>query len=209
MINHDLIMANSVDYSERFGIDLQNDPFQWFLLAVLFGARISESIALKTYTLFRSYGITTPEAIGSAGFDRLVSILDAGGYARYDFRTAVKLHNMAGNIMEAGGLNAIHAASSGPADLVERLKALSNGIGDVTAGIFLREMVGVWEKASPYPSPLVRSAAERLGIDPVEACRTYGVSYARMESFLSKVGRECIRSGKKNGFCEVVLNEMG
>lgn len=204
MINRELILANSVLYSERFGFDLKRDPFPWFLLSVLFGARIAESIALRTFYLFKSEGLVSPESIIDAGFDRLVSLLDSGGYARYDFRTATKLEEMARNIIASGGLNVIHENADDGGDLVERLKDLAKGIGDVTVGIFIREMVGIWDKAEPHPSDLVKKGAEYLGIDERKSHEKYGISYARMESFLLKVARQCVRARRLKGFCELL-----
>lgn len=209
MINRELIMANSVLYSERFGFDLAGDPFPWFLLSVLFGARITESIAVRTFFLFKSEGLTTPESITNAGFDRIVSILDSGGYTRYDFKTAAKLDELSKSIISRGGLTSIHEDVSGMGDLVAQLKGLAKGIGDVTVGIFLREMVGVWEKAEPYPSELVRKGAEYLGIDACKGHREFGVSYGRFESFLLKVARKCLRkkSSKNRGFCDLIKEQ--
>ncbi len=79
-------------FSEELGIDLtsrsEKEVFKWFLASLLFGARISSKIAAKTYKQFEKHGLTTPEAIQRAGWDRLVGVLDEGGYARYDFKTA-------------------------------------------------------------------------------------------------------------------------
>lgn len=203
MITKELIERNSVLYSEKFGLNLKKDPFPWFLLSVLFGARISESIALKTFYLFKRENIISPEEIIKAGFDGLVSILDSGGYTRYDFRTAAKLEEMSRNIVECGGLNQIHEDSENMEGLVAKLKSLAKGIGDVTVGIFMREMIEIWKKARPYPSPMVMKASDYLGIDPVGISEGLGVSYASVESFLVKVARECIRKKKeKNEFCE-------
>ena len=51
-------------------------------------------------------------------------------------------------------------------DLEKRIKSLAKGIGDVTAGIFLREMRGIWEKSDHLPSDLVVLAAHYRGIVP-------------------------------------------
>ncbi len=206
MINRELILANSVLYSERFGFDLKRDAFPWFLLSVLFGARISESIAIRTFIMFRSEGIMDPESIIEAGFDGLVSILDAGGYTRYDFRTAVKLEEMSRNILKANGLNEMHDAAEDFADIVKRLKALAKGIGDVTVGIFMREMVGVWPKAEPYPSTLAREGAKYIGVDIKSGHSQFNVDYGRFESFLVKVAKECVRkkASRNAGLCEVL-----
>ena len=81
-------------YSEDLGIDLSTPSgrFSGFVASILFGTRISEQIAAKTYQYFEAAGIIdTPDKIIEAGWDSLVEILDAGGYVRYDFSTATKL----------------------------------------------------------------------------------------------------------------------
>ena len=85
---------------------------------------------------------------------------------RYDFKTATKLLGINRDLLEcyAGDLNALHAAARDARDLEQRLKALGKGIGEVTAGIFLRELRGIWSKADPAPSALVLLAARHLGL---------------------------------------------
>lgn len=184
-----------VSYPEKFRIDLNADPFPWFLLAVLFGARITESIAVKTFYLFKIEGLLSPLAIIAKGWQGLVGVLDAGGYTRYDFKTATKLIEMSENVVSLGTLGEIHRNAADSEALISDLKALAKGIGDVTVGIFLREMVGIWDKARPYPSDLVRKTSVMLKIDPLSLSRELGVSYGMMESFLVRVGRRCFRSG--------------
>ena len=155
-------------YSKQLGIDLDaDDPaenFKWFLAALLFGARISERGAIRTWREFESAGLLTPKEIVDAGWDRLVQVLDRGGYARYDYKTATKLLDICGTLREryAGDLNALHAASSDEAQLEQRLRELGKGIGDVTVNIFLREMRGRWKAAAPLPSSRVIQAAKAL-----------------------------------------------
>jgi hypothetical protein len=100
------------------------------------------------------------------GWDSLVKILDEGGYARYDFKTADKLLQVMRNLMEkyGGSLTLLHDEASDADDLERKLKDLGKGIGDVTVGIFLRELRDVWEKADPNPTDLVVLAARDLGI---------------------------------------------
>jgi endonuclease III len=149
---------------------LQNPEqiFKWFLASVLFGARISEGIVIKTYREFEKEGILSPVRILNTGWDGLVEILDMGGYVRYDFKTATKLLDMSTALMDkyGGDLNALHSKASGPEDIDKRLKALAKGIGDVTINIFLREMRGIWRKTDPLPSDLVVTAAKHMGIIP-------------------------------------------
>ena len=157
-------------YSELLGINLSrardDDIFKWFLASVLFGAPINESSALKTYRCFEKYDVLTPKAILKTGWDGLVKILDEGGYARYDFKTADKLLRIMQNLTEkySGSLNLICEQVSDKTDLEKRLKALGKGVGSVTVSIFLRELRGIWSKADPKPTALVILAAENLRI---------------------------------------------
>ncbi|MGC9138377.1 MAG: hypothetical protein ACP5G5_05145, partial [Thermoplasmata archaeon] len=191
-----IIMENSISYAKKFGIDVSRDPFPWFLLSILFGARISEEIASRTFYLFKREGIISPEKILETGWDGLVVLLDSGGYTRYDFKTATKLISVSENIIREGGLKKIHDESVDPDEFVRRLKSISKGIGDVTIGIFMREMVDVWEKARPMPSYYARLAMENLSLD-VNSYRDLGIGYSIYEYFLHRVGKNCYR-----GRCE-------
>jgi endonuclease III len=162
-------------FSLALGIDLSSgNPeqiFKWFLASVLFGAKISETIVIKTYREFEKEGILSPALILNTGWDRLVEILDRGGYVRYDFKTATKLLDLSTALSDQYGedLNVPHSTASGPGDLEGRLKALAKGIGDVTVNIFLREMRGIWGKAEPLPSELVIMAAKHMHIIPARS----------------------------------------
>lgn len=159
-------------FSVELGIDLSSgrsrEIFKWFLASVLFGARISESIVKKTFREFKARGILSPYTVLDTGWDGLVEVLDSGGYVRYDFKTATKLLDLCRTLTEEhrGDLADIHAAATDPNDLEQRLKALANGIGDITVSIFLREMRGIWKKADPLPSDLAVMAAKDKGIVP-------------------------------------------
>jgi hypothetical protein len=83
-------------YSEELDIELKRgteaELFKWFLASVLFGARISETIAKNTYRTFQRYGLLTPEKILKAGWDFLVDpIMREGGYVRYDGKTSTQV----------------------------------------------------------------------------------------------------------------------
>ena len=152
-------------FSKALGIDLgsgdSHEVFKWLLAAILFGARISEILAVRTFHEFVRAGLTTPQQLLERGWEGLVAILDRGGYVRYDFKTASKLLEVAGHLMDVygGDLTALHSAAESPADLETRIQALGKGIGEVTVNIFLREMRGIWSKANPSPSELVLAAA--------------------------------------------------
>jgi endonuclease III len=153
-------------YSEELGIDLSeaSGRFKWFLASILFGARIGEQIAMNTYRCFEDAGIDTPEQITGAGWDRLVEILDSGGYVRYDFSTAQKLLDIAGALKEKyGSLEDLYNKASSTKDVEKRLMTFK-GIGPTTAQIFLRELRGKW-KVAPSISALAQRAAQSLDID--------------------------------------------
>ena len=159
-------------FSTELGIDLSSgrspEIFKWFLASVLFGARISDSIVKKTFHEFDTRAIVSPETILHTGWDGLVAVLDAGGYVRYDFKTATKLLDLCRSLIDNyhADLANLHAAAIDPKDLEQRLIFLAKGIGEVTVNIFLREMRGIWEKANPLPSDLVVMAAKERSIVP-------------------------------------------
>lgn len=205
-------------FSRELGIDLTgNDPaeiFKWFLAAKLFGARISTEIAVRTFREFERRGVVTPEHILATGWDGLVTILDAGGYVRYDFSTATRLLA----IMEAltrsygGNLNILHERARDSMDLERLLKGLGSGIGDVTVNIFLRELRTVWPKARPALSPLAQLAADHLGLvvpgeEPLVSLEhlwskhpVAGRDFCDLETALVRLGKEYCRNGR-HGAC--------
>lgn len=159
-------------YSKALGIDLESgrpdETFKWLLAAILFGARISETLAVRTWHELMRQGLTAPQRILDRGWDGLVAILDRGGYVRYDFKTASKLIEVANRLVEryGGDVTALHRAADDPADLERRIQSLAGGIGEVTANIFLREMRGIWNKADPSPSGLALAAAKSCRLLP-------------------------------------------
>jgi len=213
----ELIAAVGGRFSIALGIDLESRDTQeiskWFLAAILFGARIGESIAIRTYQEFARRGIITPQAVLSTGWDGLVEILDEGGYVRYDFKTATKLLEIADKLEREyhGDLNLLHDRAKDPQELEKRLLEFK-GIGPTTANIFLRELRGVWEKAKPLPSDLALLAAQNLGLieteDPAQALeelqqlfqraapRPSHFSFSDFESALVRLGKGWCRKMK-------------
>ena len=165
----DLVKRLGGRYASALGIDLASidagERFKWFLAAVLYGTRIPEALATRTWNEFSAHGVLTPERILETGWDGLVDILDAGGYVRYDYKTATKLLDLCAALMRdyGGSLDALHAAAADARDLENRLKALGKGIGGTTVAIFLRELRGIWPRAVPPLSPLALAAAAALG----------------------------------------------
>ncbi len=162
-------------YSTELGIDLSatdaREAFKWFLAAMLFAARISGNLAARTYQTFTQEDLVTPQKILERGWDGLVAVLDAGGYVRYDFKTATKLLNVCGSLVERyeGDFDRLQRNTTSPSELEERIKSLGKGIGEVTIGIFLRELRGKWVNAQPALSEPALEAAKTLGFVPAKS----------------------------------------
>ena len=204
------------NYSEILEVDLESgtekEIFKWFLAAILFGAPINETSVIKTFGCFRRYDVLTPGRILETGWDGLVKILDEGGYTRYDFKTSDKLLQVMRNLTSKykGSLIKLHEKSKNEKDLEERLKDLGKGIGDITVGIFLRELRGTREKANPPPTPLVVLAAKNLGIAKEEKPEaildelkdfwrenaTPNKSFIQFETALLRVGKDLCRKNR-------------
>lgn len=154
-------------YSEELGLDLSRpgDRFKWFLASILFAKRISADIAKKTYRQFEREGLTTQDRILEAGWDRLVQVLDSGGYVRYDFSTASNLLEIVEKLKEEyGDLEELHKQSKDSRGLERRLQQFK-GVGPVCTNIFLRELRGIWEKANPNPSKIALQVGRRVGVE--------------------------------------------
>ncbi len=167
----DATLSKLQSYSDELGLDLtkSEDRFKWFLASILFARRISAEIAKKTYRRFEEEEITTLERILKAGWDRLVEVLDSGGYVRYDFSTASNLLSIMGELKEKyGDLEGLYKESSSPMDLEKRLQEF-RGIGPVGVNIFLRELRGIWEKAKTKPSKIAIKTAQRIDLKDVES----------------------------------------
>jgi len=176
-------------YAEELGINLDTEEgrFKWFLASILFAKRISSEIAKKTYQEFEKSGIFDLESIIKAGWDRLVEVLDSGGYVRYDFSTASKLLEIAASLKEKyGSLDNLYAQSSDSRDLEKRLLEFK-GVGPTTVNIFLRELKGDWEKARPPLSPQAKEIAPRLGLSKEE------IELPNVESVLVRINLEFCR----------------
>jgi endonuclease III-like uncharacterized protein len=185
-------------YSQELGLDLkrEEDRFRWFLASILFARRISSQIAKKTYKEFESEGVVTPESIIEASWDKLVEILDSGGYVRYDFSTASNLLEIAAGLKEKyGSLEGLYAQAKSSKDLEKKLLEFK-GVGPTTVNIFLRELRGIWEKAKPQPSPLAREMASKIGLKEED------LELPGVESSLVRVSLEFCK-GKRCSTCPV------
>jgi endonuclease III len=176
-------------YSEELGIELargdDKDLFKWFLASILFGHRISETIARHTYEAFARYELLEPRRILAAGWDFLVNpIMREGGFVRYDEKTSRQILRVCSQLLAdyGGSLTRLHTQATDARDLEARLMSFY-GVGPVTTNIFLRELRPRWKKADPEPLPVVKRLARRLGIKlTAQNRKTFG--FARLEAGL-------------------------
>jgi len=192
-------------YSKLLGIDLESsrssEVFKWFLASILYGKPIRESSATKTYRSFEKRKILTPNKILKTGWDVLVSILDEGGYTRYDFSTATKLLDIAHGLMKtyAGDLNRLNDAAVDSRDLEARIMALGKGVGPTTTSIFLRDMRMIWPKADPKPTPLIRQAQKSLRVKDLKSyAKQSGLDLVRLETALLRLAKDFLRRGLRS-----------
>jgi endonuclease III len=130
--------------SRDLGIHLRSgrerDLFRWLLACLLFGKPVQQEVAARAYRELLRAGLSTPDAILDAGWDRLVEVLDQGHYVRFDFSTATKLLDVCRALTERyGTVRRLLAASTSPADLSRRLQAFK-GVGPTTTSVFLRDV---------------------------------------------------------------------
>ena len=149
--------------AEELGIDLssrkEGELFKWFLLCLLFGKPIQQEIAERAYTRLVSAGLRDPDAVLSAGWDKLVKLLDEAPYVRYDFSTATKLLDVCQELKQGYGiLRRLIAKTKTSAELEGRLQEFKH-IGPVTARIFTREVAPIWYGS---PKSLLRAAEQKL-----------------------------------------------
>jgi len=197
-------LAQSPLYSEELGLDLasgrERDLFLWFLASLLFGQRISETIARNTYHAFVRHGLTSPRKILDAGWDYLVyPVMREGGYVRYDESKSRKLLRDCQTLIDRyeGSLQRLHEAARDKADLEARLLDFY-GVGPVTVNIFLRELRPYWAKADPEPLPVVTKLAKQMGID----LNTYdrkSLAFARLEAGLIRLRHRLRQASAEKG----------
>lgn len=142
------IIGGRQSYSRKLGINLasrkEEELFKWFLACLLFGKPIQTEIAEQAYHELVNAGLTSPDAITRAGWDKLVLLLDRAHYVRYDFSTATKLLEVSQELTRRyGTLQNLLSSARTASDLSRKLQEFKH-VGPVTARIFLRDVRAVW-----------------------------------------------------------------
>jgi endonuclease III len=208
-------------FSAELGIDVERQPFRWLLASILFGGRISETVAKNTYRAFEWRKLLSPQAILRVGWDGLIPVMGEGGYVRYDGITSTKVVGVCTKLLEeyGGSVENIHATAHDSAELARRLLAFK-GIGPVTVSIFLRELRGVWPKADPLPTDVELLAARTLHLvtarDPNGALAQLkalwrvhpvrGYQFRHLETALVRLGLDLRRRARRRAPTAASLN---
>lgn len=190
-------------YSEELGIELargdDKELFKWFLASILFGHRISGTIARHTYQAFARHELLEPRRILAAGWDFLVNpIMREGGFVRYDEKTSRQILRVCEQLLADydASLTQLHARAKDERDLEAKLMSFY-GVGPVTTNIFLRELRPHWKKADPEPLPVVKRLARRLGIK-LTAQNRKTLGFARLEAGLIRQRGELGERGPRH-----------
>jgi len=194
-------------YSKQLCIDLDSkkpaEIFKWLVASMLFGARISEEIAIRTYKVLEKYKALTPQAILKYNVDGLIPMMGEGGYTRYDGKTSNELVQVSTQLLECctGDLNKINDRAKDSKDL-ERLLGEFYSLGPVTIEIFLREMVGVWKKADPKLGKFETLAARHFKLPKNlrswwEKHKIKDYEYRNLLVMLLRVGKNFVHKQRK------------
>lgn len=159
-----LLELHGRTYAEEAGIRLRNTPvplYRLLVLSLLLSARIRADTAVAAARALFDAGLGDARSMAESGRQRRVDALGAGGYRRYDERTATQLGDGAELLLQRyrGDLRRLREESG----VGERLQRFP-GIGPAGADIFLREAQGVWPEFAPYLDRRTREGAERLGL---------------------------------------------
>lgn len=207
---HKLLERYGRLFSQELGIDVKKEPFKWFLASILFGARISTTIAKRTYMAYDEAGLTSAQKIAASNQGTLINLHGRGGYVRYDGITADYIMGVSKRLLEKydGNIEKLDEISQNPKDLERRLQEF-RGVGPVTTKIFLRELRGLWKNADPEPTSIEILAAKKLGIIEADEDalvrlkefwqknRVEGYDFRNFEAMLVRLGLKLRREKSK------------
>jgi endonuclease III len=133
----------------ELGIDLtagsDAEVFKWLIACQLFGERISQEVAAKTFRELVKAGYTTPRKLADADWQAIVDALGRGGYRRYDESTARELISIGKYLLEHydGSMKNWHQQADSAAAITKKAQEFK-GVGPKAAEIFVRELKGSW-----------------------------------------------------------------
>lgn len=140
--------------------------FQLLCLSLLISARISAGVAVAAARALFEAGLTTAEHMAEATWEERTCVLNRSGYARYDESTSRFLGSTAELLLERyeGDLRRVRAEADGDPDELRARLVECNGVGDVGANVFIREVQAVWTEFDPFADDRTLDAAVDLGL---------------------------------------------
>ncbi|RKF12641.1 hypothetical protein D6850_16915 [Roseovarius spongiae] len=175
MADSDTIIDRLLDrhgrtYCDELGIDIaKNTPsplFRWLVAAILYSARISTDNATQAARALTDAGLTTADKMAAASWQDRVDVLTANGYKRFDESYSRNLGEAAETLREEydGDLRKLREAADRDADEMRRRLKTFNGLGDVGADIFFREVQVAWPELHPFADKKALQTAAKLGL---------------------------------------------
>ncbi|OHV07520.1 hypothetical protein [Kushneria phosphatilytica] len=163
-------------FAAELGVDLKrNTPsplFRLLCFSLLTSAPVQADIAMRGAIALGRAGWTTPQKLAESRWSERARTLNNAGYARVDEKTATQLDEMNRQLLEeyGGDLRKLREHADGDVQQVQKALKRFKGIGDTGAGIFLREVQGVWQEFYPFADKAALKAAEKLEL-PASADR--------------------------------------
>ncbi|MFJ3921551.1 endonuclease [Streptomyces sp. NPDC090022] len=156
-------------HAQEAGIRLRDTPaplYQLLTLCVLFSVRIRADLAVAAARELFAAGLRTPRAMAASSWQDRVDALGRAHYVRYDESTSTALGRGAELLLDryGGDLRRLRAAAGGDPDRVRELLREVPRIGPVGAGIFCREVQGLWPELRPAFDARACDGAAGLGL---------------------------------------------
>lgn len=157
-------------FASELGVDLRrNTPsplFRLLCLALLTSAPVQADIAMQAAQALARAGWTTPDKLRDSSWQARVKTLNGAGYARVDEKTATQIATLNDTLLREynGDLRKLRERAGGRVHEAHKALKAFQGIGDVGASIFLREVQAVWTEFYPYADKATLKAANRLGL---------------------------------------------
>ncbi len=165
-----LLKRHGQTFSGEMGIRLErNTPtmlFRWLCAALLFSARISHKTATEATLALAGRGWTSAKKMAAATWEERTRVLNHAGYARYDEKTSRMLADTSELLLERydGDLRKLREAAKCDPAREKELLMECKGIGEVGAGIFLREVQVAWTELQPFADAAALKSAAKLGL---------------------------------------------
>lgn len=149
-----LIQLAGRTYADEAGIRLADRPmplFQLLVLCMLAAKPIGADVAATAAHEVFATGARTPKTVLRTPRADIIEAFRRAGYARYDESSASRLVALAESTIEKydGDLRMLGRRCHGDADELRRALTEFEGVGEVAAGIFMREVQDTWTWVRP------------------------------------------------------------